>query len=109
MSIIIPKLAIITVHNGNISELERTLISIDQQTQLPRLHLVVTKKKINSFFYKRHYRKIISEKDKSIYHAMNLGLEKTNKYHVLFLNSGDYFFFKRFCKNNKSLYNFISL
>ena len=88
---ITPKLAIISVHDGNILELKKTLTSVDSQTVLPNLHLVISKKKISNFLYKKKYRQIITEKDSSIYNAMNYGLKKSHKYHTLFLNSGDYF------------------
>ncbi len=85
------KLAIVTVHNGAGFDLNKTLKSIDDQINKPDLSLVVAKQ-LNNFhkdIYKKNYRDFIVGRDKSLWHAMNIALEKTRKYFVLFLNSGD--------------------
>jgi len=85
------KLAIVTVHNGTSNDLNKTLASIDVQIKKPALSLVVAKQ-LNNFrkdIYKKKYRSFIVGRDKSLWHAMNIALEKTRKYFVLFLNSGD--------------------
>jgi len=92
MSKTLRKVAIISIHNGNITELKKTLASVDNQTQLPDLHIIVSKKKISKFFFIKKHRLLIIEKDTSIYNAMNFGLKKSQNYHTLFLNSGDYFY-----------------
>ncbi len=91
------KIAIITIHNSDPKELEKTLISIDRQKIKPELNLVIIKK-INSFnlkVYKKKYRKFIIGKDKSLWNAMNIGLKHTKKFNIIFLNSGDIFFSDR--------------
>ena len=88
------KLAIVTIHKGNLKNLIKTIKSIDSQTNFPDLHLVI----INhigfnhSQIFKKKHRKIIISNDKSLYHAMNIGLKYTFDFNLLFLNSGDEFY-----------------
>ena len=88
------KLAIVTIHKGNLKNLIKTIKSIDSQTEFPDLHLVI----INhlgfnhSQIFKRRNRKIIISKDRSLWHAMNIGLKYTFDFNLLFLNSGDEFY-----------------
>ena len=88
------KLAIVTIHNGTQEELKKTLSSIDNQVKNPDLSIVVSKKKINNFYFRKKYRKFIIGKDSSLYNAMNLGIQESKNYHITFLNSGDYFYSK---------------
>lgn len=85
------KIAIITVHKDFDDDLLKTIKSVRSQKIKPDLHLIVAKK-INKFLKKKiknKYTKIIVGKDKSLWNAMNMGLKKTSKYHVIFINSGD--------------------
>jgi hypothetical protein len=85
------KIAIITVHKDFDDDLIKTIESVGSQKIKPDLHLIVAKK-INKSFIKKiknKYTKIIVGKDKSLWNAMNIGLNKTSKYHVIFINSGD--------------------
>jgi hypothetical protein len=85
------KLAIVTVHKDFDEDLLKTVKSVRSQKIKPDLHLIVAKK-INKFLKKKiknKYTKIIAGKDKSLWNAMNIGLKKTSKYHVIFINSGD--------------------
>ena len=88
------KLAIVTIHKGNLKNLIKTIKSIDRQTEFPDLHVVI----INhlgfnhSQIFNRKNRKIIISKDRSLWHAMNIGLKHTFDYNLLFLNSGDEFY-----------------
>jgi|TARA_B110000483_G_C18204836_1_gene547065 hypothetical protein len=88
------KIGVITIHNGTVVELERTLNSIDEQSNKPDLNLVIIKKVNNFDFksYKKKYRKFIIGKDKSLWNAMNIGIQNTEKFNIIFLNSGDKFF-----------------
>ena len=86
------KIAIVTVHKSDIKELLKTITSVDSQVKKPTKHIIISPnlnyKKIN---IKKKYRKFIIGKDTSIYNAMNIGLEKTKDFFLLFLNSGDTF------------------
>jgi hypothetical protein len=85
------KVAIITVHKDFDDDLLKTIKSVSSQNIKPDLHLIVAKK-INKSLKKKiknKYTKIIVGKDKSLWNAMNIGLKKTSKYHVIFINSGD--------------------
>jgi hypothetical protein len=85
------KIAIITVHKDFDDDLLKTVKSVRSQKIKPDLHLIVAKE-INKFLKKKiknKYTKIIVGKDKSLWNAMNIGLKKTTKYHVIFINSGD--------------------
>ena len=85
------KIAIITVHKNFDDDLLKTIKSVSSQKIKPDLHLIVAKK-INKFLKKKiknEYTKIIVGKDKSLWNAMNIGLKRTSKYHIIFINSGD--------------------
>jgi hypothetical protein len=85
------KVAIITVHKDFDDDLLKTIKSVSSQNVKPDLHIIVAKK-INKSLKKKiknKYTKIIVGKDKSLWNAMNIGLKKTSKYHVIFINSGD--------------------
>ena len=88
-------IAIVTIHKGDIEELFKTIISVDSQIKKPIKHIIIARdlnyKKIN---IKKKYRTFVIGKDTSIYNAMNIGLEKTKKNFLLFLNSGDIFYNK---------------
>lgn len=97
------RIAIITIHSGDIKNLDKTLSSIDIQVVRPDLNLVIVKeKKFNPTKFKKNYRKFIIGKDKSLWNAMNIGLKKTFKYNIFFLNSGDELFSKNSIKNLKN-------
>jgi len=94
-----PKLAIVTVHAGDIKNLIKTIKSVNSQILKPDLHLIVSKDFDNKILrYKKKYNKFIFKKDKSIYNAMNIGLNYTKNYFLLFLNSGDYLYSKNITK-----------
>jgi hypothetical protein len=93
--------SIITIHKGSYRNLLKTSKSIDNQTIKPDRHIVVAKeiknKKIINL--KKKYRYFIIGQDKSLFNAMNIGLEKTWSDYVLFLNSGDDFYNRDSIKN----------
>jgi hypothetical protein len=103
------KLLIITVHKGPVHKLLNSLDSIDQQSCLPELNVVVSPfidEEIQRL-YSRSYRKFVIGKDNSLYHAMNIGLEFSKDFNTFFLNSGDVLFshdsidyVKKYCKDN---------
>lgn len=99
------KLAVITIHKGDLGHLKKTLNSVDLQLIKPDLHVVI----INhigfnhSKIFQKKYRKIIISKDKSIFEALNIGIKNTLDYNIIFLNSGDMFYDNKsiqFIKNN---------
>ena len=87
-------LCIITTCNNNKEALKTTINSIERQIQQPDMHIVVCKN-MNNYdlsVFKKKNRIFIINKDKSLYHAMNIGLNNNNFSHVLFLNSEDKLF-----------------
>ena len=84
---------IITIHKGDINLLKKTIFSVDKQSNKPYRHLVISAdlKLSECKKFRKKYRSFILGQDNSIYNAMNIGLQKTKKNYVLFLNSGDCF------------------
>jgi glycosyltransferase involved in cell wall biosynthesis len=92
-----PKLSIITIVYNNVQDIERTLLSVLNQTYKNIEYIVIdgasndgTLALINK--YKGSITQLISEKDKGIYEAMNKGLKLATGDYVLFMNSGDEIF-----------------
>lgn len=88
------KFLVITIHKGPIQNLINTLNSIDQQSFAPDLNVVVSPFISNEIqsLYTKSYRKFVIGRDKSLYNAMNIGLNYSHNFYTLFLNSGDLFF-----------------
>ena len=92
-----PNLSVITVVYNNAENIERTLLSVINQTY-PHIEYIIidglstdgTLQTINR--YKDRISKIVSEKDKGIYDAMNKGLAAATGDYVIFINSGDEFY-----------------
>ena len=74
--------------------LEKTIKSVLSQIEKPKKFLIITPH-IQNLFVKKYKKikfiKFIVGRDKSIYNAMNIGLNLTKKNSILFLNSGDIF------------------
>jgi len=88
-----PKLSVITVVYNNARDIERTMLSVLNQTY-PNIEYVLIDGLSNDgtlAIIKKYQDKIklISEKDKGIYDAMNKGLAAATGDYVLFMNSGD--------------------
>jgi glycosyltransferase involved in cell wall biosynthesis len=89
-----PKLSVITIVYNNVRDIERTMLSVLNQTY-PNIEYIIidgasddgTKDII--YNYKDKLGQFISEKDKGIYDAMNKGLALATGDYVLFMNSGD--------------------
>ena len=94
-----PILSVITIVYNNAGDIERTMLSVLEQTYQYVEYIVIdgfsddgTPDIINR--YQNRIAKFISEKDKGIYDAMNKGLTMATGDYVLFMNSGDEFFDK---------------
>lgn len=89
-----PKLSVITIVYNNVRDIERTMLSVLNQTY-PNIEYILidgastdgTKDII--YKYKSRLAQFISEKDKGIYDAMNKGLKLATGDYILFMNSGD--------------------
>jgi len=92
-----PALSVITIVYNNVKDIERTMLSVLNQTY-PNIEYIVvdglskdgTLEVINR--YKTQIAKLISEKDEGIYDAMNKGLDAATGDYVIFMNSGDEFY-----------------
>jgi len=92
-----PVLSVITIVYNNVRDIERTMLSVINQSYTPIEYIVVdglstdgTLNVINN--YRDKVSKLISEKDKGIYDAMNKGLAAATGDYVVFMNSGDEFY-----------------
>lgn len=91
-----PLFAIITVTYNAASTIERTLESVDMQTCHDYEHYIIdgASKDNTVDIVKRHInplRKIISERDRGLYDAMNKGISLSKGKYLIFLNAGDKF------------------
>ncbi len=90
----LPTLTVITVVYNNVRDIERTLMSVINQTY-PHIEYIVidggstdgTVDILNQ--YADQITRLVSEPDKGIYDAMNKGLALATGDYVLFMNSGD--------------------
>ena len=92
-----PILSVITIVYNNVRDIERTMLSVLNQTYPGIEYIIIdgfstdgTIDVINR--YKTRIAKLISEKDEGIYDAMNKGLAAATGDYVLFMNSGDEFY-----------------
>ena len=89
-----PKLSVITIVYNNVKDIERTMLSVLNQSYLHLEYIVIdgaskdgTQKVIEK--YRDKITRYISEPDHGIYDAMNKGLALATGDYVLFMNSGD--------------------
>jgi glycosyltransferase involved in cell wall biosynthesis len=92
-----PRLSVITIVYNNVRDIERTMLSVLNQTYTNIEYVVIdglstdgTLNVINKYADK--ISRLISEKDEGIYDAMNKGLAAATGDYVLFMNSGDEFY-----------------
>jgi glycosyltransferase involved in cell wall biosynthesis len=89
-----PKLSVITIVYNNVSDIERTMLSVINQSYESIEYIIIDGASTDGTvdIIKKYEDRIsfwISEKDKGIYNAMNKGLEIAKGDYVLFMNSGD--------------------
>lgn len=91
---VLPTLSVITIVYNNVTDIERTLLSVLHQSYPNIEYIVIDGASTDGTLdivkkYSSRLSKVISEKDKGIYDAMNKGLEAATGDYVLFMNSGD--------------------
>lgn len=92
-----PTLSVITVVYNNARDIERTMLSVLNQTYPNIEYIVIDGDSTDGTLqiivrYKSRIAKFISERDKGIYDAMNKGLAVATGDYVIFMNSGDTFY-----------------
>jgi glycosyltransferase involved in cell wall biosynthesis len=89
-----PLLSVITVVFNNSKDIERTMLSVLQQTYRNIEYIIIDGASTDGTIdiinkYQNQISHLISEPDKGIYDAMNKGLKLAKGDYVLFMNSGD--------------------
>ncbi len=88
-----PKLSVITIVYNNVKDIERTMLSVLNQTYTNIEYIIVDGRSTDGTLeaVKKYQNQIVlvSEKDEGIYDAMNKGLALATGDYVLFMNSGD--------------------
>jgi len=92
-----PTLSVITIVYNNVRDIERTMLSVLNQTYPNIEYIMVDGKSTDGTLqiinkYQSRIGKLISEKDEGIYDAMNKGLAAATGDYVIFMNSGDEFY-----------------
>ena len=89
-----PKLSIITIVYNNVRDIERTMLSVLNQTYANIEYIIIDGLSTDGTLdiikkYENKIHKLVSENDEGIYDAMNTGLAIATGDYVLFMNSGD--------------------
>jgi glycosyltransferase involved in cell wall biosynthesis len=89
-----PKLTVVTIVYNNVRDIERTVLSVLNQTYPNIEYLIIDGSSTDGTLellkkYEGRLAKLISEKDEGIYDAMNKGLALASGDYILFMNSGD--------------------
>ena len=92
-----PKLSVITVVFNNVRDIERTILSVLEQTYTNIEYIIIDGQSTDGTLqlarqYQHRISKLISERDMGIYDAMNKGLAAATGDYVIFMNSGDEFY-----------------
>src|ERR1700761_5977921 len=91
-----PTLSVITIVYNNVRDIERTMLSVLDQSYQNIEYIIVDGASTDGTLdiikkYGNRIARLISEKDEGIYDAMNKGLAAATGDYVLFMNSGDEF------------------
>jgi glycosyltransferase involved in cell wall biosynthesis len=89
-----PKISIITINYNNAMGLEKTMVSVRNQTFLDFEYLVIDGHSTDGskeviLKYQEPLSYWVSESDSGIYNAMNKGIQHAKGDYLLFMNSGD--------------------
>lgn len=89
-----PTLSVITVVYNNVRDIERTMLSVLDQTYPNIEYIIIDGESTDGTIeiiqkYENRLARIIIEQDKGIYDAMNKGLTASTGDYILFMNSGD--------------------
>jgi glycosyltransferase involved in cell wall biosynthesis len=92
-----PILSVITIVYNNVSDIERTMLSVLNQTHTPIEYIIIDGLSNDGTLdvikkYESRIAKLISERDEGIYDAMNKGLQAATGDYVIFMNSADEFY-----------------
>lgn len=92
-----PVLSVITVVYNNARDIQRTMLSVLNQTYPTIEYIIVDGKSTDGTLkiiaqYKNKLAKLISEQDEGIYDAMNKGIAAATGDYLIFMNSGDEFY-----------------
>lgn len=88
------KLSVVTVFKfGDAAQLDATVTSVRRQNVRPHEHILVISGANDAdqteWHYKNEYTKVIVNGDRSLYNAMNLGMNAASGDAILFINGGD--------------------
>lgn len=88
-----PLFSVITVTLNNMSGLQKTCASLQNQTRKDFEHIIIDGGSTDGTqdYLKSLNVQIISEKDNGIYDAMNKGIDRTQGQYFIFMNAGDCF------------------
>jgi glycosyltransferase involved in cell wall biosynthesis len=89
-----PKLSVITIVYNNVRDMERTMLSVLNQTYPDIEYIIIDGQSTDGTIqiiekYHQRIAQFVSEPDEGIYDAMNKGLALATGDYVLFMNSGD--------------------
>jgi glycosyltransferase involved in cell wall biosynthesis len=89
-----PKLSVVTIVYNNVKDIERTMLSVLNQTYKNIEYIIIDGASTDGtkdiiYNYKSRLAQFISEPDQGIYDAMNKGLSLATGDYILFMNSGD--------------------
>ncbi|MEJ6982539.1 glycosyltransferase [Pedobacter sp. P351] len=89
-----PSLSVITVVYNNKRDIERTILSVINQTYSNIEYIIIDGESTDGTLdiirkYENRISRLITEKDEGIYDAMNKGLGLATGDYILFMNSGD--------------------
>jgi len=89
-----PRLTVITIVYNNVRDIERTMLSVLNQTYTNLEYIIIDGQSTDGTIaviekYRERLSHFVSEPDNGIYDAMNKGLALASGDYILFMNSGD--------------------